>query len=332
MQHRNALGGAPNSRFIAESLKHPNLELLVAHDLFKSPTAQYADYILPASHWLEKPFFTLGTAYMATRGDYAEANYAAMAPDHEHRSDYELWRDLGRLLGQGDYWPEQIEQLWEQWIEPAGLTFDDLARRHGPWMEAPSQDLHDRPAYGTPSGRIELKSTLLDEWGIEPTPHHEESKIFRLHKSDYPLVLTTGGRLIEGFHQNAPQASAFRRKFPDPIVQIHPHTAAKLGVREGEWVAIETPVGRVNQRAHLTDILHERVIHAERWWYPERNGSEPDVFGVFDTNINFCTDDDLDGCDPVMGAWPLRAVPARLTRISESVQPEEAAPTTSHAS
>jgi len=314
VQYRNPLGGASNSGRVGEALKSPNLELLVVHDLFKSPTAEYADYVLPAADWLEKPFFSLGTAYIGMRGDYAEANHAASAPAYERRSDYQLWRDLGRRLGQADQWPERIEELWEQWLAATGISFDELAIRCGPWMDAPAHHESDRdlPAYGTPSGQIELKSSLLEKWGIEPTPHHEESAIFRDHRVEYPLVLTTGGRQIEGFHQNAVQSAAYRRKFPDPVVQIHPETAAALGIGEGDWVAIETPVGRVSQRARISDLFDRRVIHGERWWYPERNGAEPEVHGIFDTNINVCTDDDLAGCDPIMGAWPLRAVPARI--------------------
>ena len=54
------------------------------------------------------------------------------------------------------------------------------------------------------------------------------------------------------------------------------------------------------------------MIHADRWWYPEREGAAPELFGVLETNINVCTRAEVADCDPIMGAWPLRAMPCRV--------------------
>jgi anaerobic selenocysteine-containing dehydrogenase len=165
------------------------------------------------------------------------------------------------------------------------------------------------------SGRIELRSDILGSSGCDPLPAYAESEIFRRYSLDYPLVLTTGGRLIEGFHQNAHQMSCFRKKFPDPIAQIHPRVAAQQGITDGEWIGIETPIGIVRQKARITDIVGPRVVQADRWWYPERSGSEPVFFAFWETNINVCTDDNPEGSDPVMGSWTLRGMPCRLIKL-----------------
>ena len=125
-------------------------------------------------------------------------------------------------------------------------------------------------------------------------------------------MLTTGGRVIEGFHQNAQQMPWFRKKYPDPQATIHPQVARELDIAEGDWILIETPVGAVKQIARLSDKVHPRVIHADRWWYPERKGATPELFGVLETNINVCTRAEPADCDPIMGAWPLRAMPCRV--------------------
>jgi anaerobic selenocysteine-containing dehydrogenase len=58
---------------------------------------------------------------------------------------------------------------------------------------------------------------------------------------------------------------------PEPLVHIHPDTAAPLGIVEGDWVYIETTRGRIKQRAHLTDVYDQRVIGVDyAWWFPER--------------------------------------------------------------
>ncbi|MBF6569765.1 MAG: molybdopterin-dependent oxidoreductase [Candidatus Binataceae bacterium] len=323
-QYHNPLGGSPNARAVAEALRHPNLELFVVHDLFKSPAAVLADYILPAAHWLEKPFFSEGFAFMGAVGDYAEASPAVIAPAHGRRSDYELWRDLGRRLEQEAEWPYQVEELWDQWLRPAGISFAQLAKLNGPWRDPgaqpPAQGNRDR-RFGTVSGKVELRSDLLKQFGIDPIPRYQESRLFREHSGDFPLVLTTGGRVIEGFHQNSQQMPWYRKKFPNPSAMIHPRTAAAIGVRDGDWIKIETPVGRVAHRAKLTDVVHERVIQADRWWYPEREAAAPYLYGVLETSINACIGNDPEDCDPIMGAWPLRAFPCRIAALEASELP-----------
>ena len=74
---------------------------------------------------------------------------------------------------------------------------------------------------------------------------------------------------------------------PEPIIQIHPETAAKFGIAEGDWVAIENPLGRAVEKAHLTTIVDPRVVHAQHgWWFPEQEGEAPNLFGVWKSSIN----------------------------------------------
>lgn len=329
VQHHNPLGGSGNVGRVAQALRSSNLELLVVHDLFLSPTAQLADYVLPACHWLEKPSFSTGLGYMGIAGDYALASRAAIQPEFGHRSDYDLWRDLGRRLGQDADWPDTVEEFWDACLHPAGLSFRDLARQRGPWMSdmphygkfVGRSARDDRPRFGTPSGTVELRSAILAELDYPALPVYEEPEIFARWSTDYPLVLTTGGRVIEGFHQNSQQMPWFRKKYPHPVAQLHPHAAAALGIENGAWITIETPTGSVQHVARLNDTLHPRVVHADRWWYPERSGRAPDLYGVWGTNINVCTDDDPAQCDPMLGTWLLRGLPCRLVKTERETTP-----------
>ncbi|HUN98634.1 MAG TPA: molybdopterin dinucleotide binding domain-containing protein, partial [Bradyrhizobium sp.] len=270
---------------------------------------------LPASHWLEKPFFSTAYAYLGFVGDYAAANRAAIPAEFGHRNDYELWRDLSRRLGHGEDWPDTPEEFWNQCLLPAGLTFNQLASQKGPWIGAPASSADkSTKIFGTCSGKVELKSQLLEISGIDSLPDYQEPEIFRRFAREYPMVLTTGGRMIEGFHEHSQQMPAFRKKYPHPIVQIHPETAARLGISQDDWVRIETPIGHVTQKARLSDILAPDVIQADRWWYPELPGAAPVFYRFWETNINVCTNNDPADCDPIMGAWPLRAMPCRIVR------------------
>jgi thiosulfate reductase/polysulfide reductase chain A len=317
VQHHNPLGANPNAAAVARALASPELELSVVHDLFMTPTAQLADYVLPAAHWLEKPYFSFGIAFMGAFGDFVGANAAAVAPPPGVRSDYELWRDLGRRLGQAEAWPEDAKDFYAQCLAPAGLDFTTVAAAPGPLFGAaarhPDHAAALTPArFGTPSGKVEFESSLLADWGLPALPTPVAPALVR-HRAEYPLWLTTGGRSLEGFHENAQQTARYRRKRPDPLAFLHPATAARHGIAEGDWFAIETPLGAVRHRARLTDALAEDVVRADRWWYPEGTGDAADPYGLWATNINVCTSDAVDDNDPVMGAWLLRGLPCRVT-------------------
>jgi anaerobic selenocysteine-containing dehydrogenase len=167
------------------------------------------------------------------------------------------------------------------------------------------------PHFGTPSGRIEFASSLLEQWGLDPLPGFARPELFD-RSAEYPLVLTTGGRYIEGFHQDAQKMPWFLRKYPEPVVRMHPDTGAAHGIADGDWTRIETPVGNVRQRARLTRDLARGTIHADRWWYPEQANDRADPFGVAAVNINCCTTDSANDSDPVMGSWLLRGLPCRI--------------------
>ncbi|MFQ5826086.1 MAG: molybdopterin dinucleotide binding domain-containing protein, partial [Dehalococcoidia bacterium] len=92
--------------------------------------------------------------------------------------------------------------------------------------------------------------------------------------------------------------SFLRRLHPEPLLEIHPDTAGKLDIRDGDWAWIESPRARIRQRARLTPGIHPRVIHAQHgWWFPE---GEPPEYGYKEINPNLLLDNLP--CEPVMGA------------------------------
>lgn len=319
IQCHNAVGSGANARLTADALTSDNLELLVVHDLFMNRTSMLADYLLPAAHWLEKPFYSTAYGYQGFAGDYVEAESAAVPASHP--SDYDLWRDLGCRLDQRAQWPDTVEEYWDGLLAPAGLTYAATRDHRGPLVGDAARGgraaVPREPRYGTPSGKVELRSSLLDRWGLDPLPVSHPPGVFRGQESQYPLVLITGGRDLSGFHQNAQQMAAFRSRYSDPLASLHPHAAAATGIREGDWIRIATPIGEIVHRARITDTIAARVVHADRWWYPELAADPVDPFGFWLTNINVCTDDRTESCDPVMGSWLLRALPCRISTVDE---------------
>ncbi len=305
----NPMVTMPNTKLIHQAMK--SLDLYVVNDFFMTPSAELADYVLPAATWLERPrAFDNGGEDSALYGGEA-ALPASIEGEYDHKTDYEIFRGLALRLGLGEYFPWQnMEESLDYRFQPMGLTFKEFMARGGYDFPPDSYKKYEKMGgFATPTGKLELYSTIIAQLGYEPLPPYRESFENPVSRPDlakeYPLMLITGGRFRWNFHSEYFQVPSIRKQHPEPLVQIHPKTAARLGIEEGDWVWIENPRGKVRLKCRLFDGIDPRVVHAEHsWWFPEKPGAEPSLHGVFESNINVLTDDEH--CDPVHGGWPLK--------------------------
>jgi anaerobic selenocysteine-containing dehydrogenase len=249
-------------------------------------------------------------------------------PLYERKTDFEFWRDLCWRFGYQEYFPwRSEEELWDYCFKGLNITFRELCQRKKNWLYSPpikykkyeevDPDTGKPKGFATPTGKVELYSTILEKLGYDPLPHYEEPPESPVSTPElareYPLILITGARFRYMFHSEYRQLASIRKITPNPIVEIHPDMARELGISDGDWVYVETPRGRVRQKAKLTRGIHPKVVSAQHgWWYPEEPGEEPSLFGVFKSNINVCTDDDPDKSSPEFGAWPLSPLLCRV--------------------
>ena len=101
------------------------------------------------------------------------------------------------------------------------------------------------------------------------------------------MILSTGRRSPAYFHSEHRNIPWLRQLDPDPVVEIHPDTAAEHGIGNGEWVWVENWMGRAKLKAKVTPIVPRwMVMAAHGWWFPEKPGVEPILYGVWESNIN----------------------------------------------
>ena len=168
--------------------------------------------------------------------------------------------------------------------------------------------------FSTPTRKFEIFSTVLDSWGADPLPQFQEPpespySTPELYKN-FPYIIITGRRLPGFFHTENRQLPWMRELHRDPVVEIHPDTAKKEGIREGEWVVRESPRGSIRQRAKIFAGIDPRVVSAEHgWWFPEKK--DPG-HGWDESNINILTDNSYEACDPAIGATPVRTLLCRI--------------------
>ena len=162
--------------------------------------------------------------------------------------------DLAHRVGQGDYWWDTFEGGLDYILEPMGLTWQDFKKMDHVRGEVRYQKYKEK-GFSTPTGKLEIYSTLLEKWGYDPLPQFREPPESPYSTpdlyQDYPYILITGRRLPGFFHTENRQVPWLRELHSEPTVEIHPETAKKEGIEEGDWVIIESPRGKVRQRAKL---------------------------------------------------------------------------------
>jgi anaerobic selenocysteine-containing dehydrogenase len=278
---------------VYESFK--KLDFVAVVDLFMTPTATaFADIVLPAATYAERD----GVATTGGNVSYIGITNQAIQPVGECKSDMEINLELGKRFNP-QAWPwENVREMFSFMIRPTGMTFEDLRRRGFAYDDFEYRKYEkgllrpDRaPGFNTPTGKVELYSTVFETCGLDPLPYFEEPPESPVSTPDiardYPLVLTTGARTSAFFHSEHRQIPSLRRLNPDPVTEIHPETAKKLGIEDGDWIYIENKYGRCRQRAKLTPNIHPAVVNAQHgWWFPEEPEPEPSLSGAWLSNIN----------------------------------------------
>jgi anaerobic selenocysteine-containing dehydrogenase len=199
---------------------------------------------------------------------------------------------LAKNLGlQNDFW-DTVEEFFDTILKPVGLNFGEF-RKIGVIVGKKQYRHHEVNGFDTPSGKVELYSSQLKDWGLDPLPiYHEPPETPysdpELYK-EYPLIYTIW-KSEPYRHSAGRQIASLRNSYPDPVIVVHPETAGKLGIQEGDWVYIKTKRGRIKQKATLNAGIDQRVVGVDyAWWFPEKGVSS--LYGWTESNINILTDD-----------------------------------------
>mgnify|MGYP001399066436 CR=1 FL=1 len=309
----NTLTTYGNAREAYEALM--KVDLLVVADLFMTPTAELADIVLPAAAWPELD----QVAGLPTFAANIVLGQQKAVQIGECKSDEEIFVELARRM-KLPVGTESVEEVLDRQARNAGLTFSQLKEKG--FVKLPFRyRKYEERGFSTPSGKIELYATRLEKLGYDPLPYYEEPPESPLSTpevaKEFPLVLTSGARIPFFFNSEHRQIAMLRKAHPDPLVELHPETAARHGIGEGDWVWIESPRGRIRQKACLTAGIDPRVVHVEHgWWFPEEPGPE---HGVWKSNANLLTRNGPP-YDPAMGTYHLRGLLCRIARFEGEMQ------------
>jgi len=294
----------PELHRIRSILKQERLFLVVS-DAFLSETAQLADVVLPAALWGEK------TGTYTNHDRTVHLSEQMTQPPGEAKADLEIFLEYARRLDLRDQdgealvkWstPEQCFDAFKEMTrgrpcEYSGLSYGKL--RGGSGIQWPCNDEHPDGAERLYTNHdFNTHTDYCEDYGhdlvtgasferkdhaqlraegrailkvAEYVPPHEQAD------GDYPLRLTTG-RTVYHFHTRTKtgRAPQLQVAAPEMRVELAPPDAKRLGVSDGDLVAVESARGRIEARARVTGIRAGVVFAPFHYGYWDESGAEPD--------------------------------------------------------
>ena len=279
------------------------LDFMVVYDRFMTADAMYADIVLPATTNYEN----LG--YQRYPGGYCQLRQRVIDPIEEAKSGYTFLATLAKGLGYGDLFPATDEDRLKFAFKTGPVSLEELkAHPEGVRFDAGRQEYRKyakgllrkggEPGFDTPSGKVELASSLLKKYGYDALPVYVEPIEGPLGSPElygkYPLVFNSGARIQSAFRSQHLNIPGLLKLQPKPQVLINSVDAKARGIENGDKVWVESPRGRVGFWAKVTDDVMTGQVEVN-----VGGGSPIHPEGWREANTNYLTD--FENRDPISG-------------------------------
>lgn len=297
------------------------LDFHVHCDLVETPTAQYADILLPVNTPWEREGLRLGFEIDEHAVELVQLRQRMVTPRGESRADYDIVFNLAVQLGMGDqFFGGSIEAGWNHVLEPLGLDVATL-RSHPEGINRPLEQRERQYACATPTGprgfrtetqRVELYSEKLHRYGYPAVPQYVPPQCGGGGADEvrqrFPYTLTS---VKNGYYCHSQQRGvpSLRRRAPYPIAELSAALAAAKGIADGDWIRVASASGTARFRARVVPELAPDVVVAEYGWWQACDEVGMQAFAAFgnaSSNYNGLVSGAI--VDPLSGSSPLRAV------------------------
>jgi anaerobic selenocysteine-containing dehydrogenase len=322
----NPVLSVPNGRELSQALGE--LDLMVAIDLYVSDTARHADYVLPATTFLEREDFPLPFLPLFTK-PFAQWTEPVVEPSGEARQEWEVIDDISRRIGVAPYSAPALRHLARLGIRISPRRLVDLLLRSGP----------EGDLFGLRRRGLSLEKIAADPHGVVLAEHlsagvlpgkiRTEDKRVRL---DPPEILAEGGRLAaqNGHDAGFPlrliglrelrshnswmhNAALLMRGGREHAARVHPDDAASVGVEDGGRCRISSPHGSIEVTARLTDEVKPGTIAVPHGWGHDGGWQTANAAGG--ANVNLLASSDPDDLEQLAGMAFLNGIPIRLEAV-----------------
>lgn len=301
-----------------------NLEFISVAEQYMSTMAEIADIVLPVAHWLEEE-----DIWDTHPGFLVSAVNKAIDPPGEAWTTAAIFNEIGKRMSP-DLWFNTVEDMMDYQLRKANIKWSEFSKIGYLAKQGKDQKYYKYKTdywvkgggFPTSTGKVELYSIRLEELGYDPLPNFIEPSESPYSTpevaEEYPIILSTGGRIPFYFHTQYSNLPWIRELQHYPRVQIHPDLAKQHGINEGDWVWIETKRGRIKQKANLFAGMDPRIVIVQpSFCYWERKGAERFLV----SNANVLTSD-AGPFDPPAGSVNLRALLCKIYKAQEEEKNE----------
>jgi anaerobic selenocysteine-containing dehydrogenase len=221
-------------------------------------------------------------------------------------------------MGFADEFPwTSLEDILDYRLSRSGRTFAQFESETFMELAPPKFRKYRDKGFATPSGKVELSSSVLGQMGFDPLPYYRE---LPSRPEEFPYLVFTGVREDPFFQTGQRNIESLRRRMPTPSLYLHPSDAEKEGFADGDWAKLSTPQGSVTAQIAIYDTMkagHIRVPHG--WWYPELRGAA-DLAGAFiSSDAVLCSDED-EWLDHEQGVPHFKGFPGKLEPTEQPAQ------------
>ncbi|TXS55051.1 molybdopterin oxidoreductase family protein [Streptomyces sp. t39] len=260
----NPVVSAPRAAHIEERLK--SLDFLAVADVVLSETAALADVVLPVTQWAEE------TGTMTNLEGRVLLRRKALTPPAGVRSDLEVLNALAGLLGHEKGFPTDAEEVFDELrrasaggpADYSGITYRRIAEEDGVFWPCPDGTDDGAAHPGTPRLFLDRFATPDGLARFVPVTHRPAAEE---PDAEYPVLLTTG-RVVSQYQSGAQtrRVGELNTAAPGPFVELHPQMAERLGVAEGDPVAVVSRRGRAEGPARVTNGIRPDTVFMPFHW------------------------------------------------------------------
>ena len=273
----NPVAIAPESAKVVQGFARADLFTVVLEH-FQTDTADYADYILPATTQLEH--WDVHSAYGHTD---ALLNRPAIAPLGEAKPNTQIFRELARHMGLTEPCLQDSDEALCRQAYGDAVSFDalltngfvTLTTREAPFAQG---------NFPTPSGKCEFFSERLAARGLDGMPDHVPNHEAANSSSAYPLAMISppARNFLNSSFVNV---KSLQDSEGEPLLEIHPDDAAVRGIADGDTVRVFNDRGVYQCRARISARARAGVVNGLGVWWRK--------MGLNGTNVNQLTSQNL---------------------------------------
>ncbi len=332
----NPVLSVPNGEELAAAMEQ--LDLCVAIDLYVSDTAKHADFVLPATTFLERedfplPFLTLHTT------PFVQMTEAVVEPRGEARQEWEIIEEISKRIGVVPNASPYARVLGRIGLKLNPRRLLDLLLRTGP----------DGDRFGLRRGGMSLGKLAESPHGVvlgdqlesgvlarevrfgdgkirlDPPQILEEAERLRAqngHDPEFPMRLI-GLRELRSHNSWMHNAALLMRGGREHTARVNPEDAARHGIEDGERCRISSPHGSIEIAAKLTDEVMTGTVAVPHGW-GHRGGGWTRANEAGGVNVNQLASSDAADLERLAGMAFLNGIPIKLERAGGTEKRTEA--------